>query len=156
EADTWWFELDPALTSGATSLMGFSMDHSQAVAGNTVFGRGFLIDGSKGDRLTLAQLVKRSSQNGVPYKAMSKLFTPDPFTQIDGQGTVLSGSFTDVSTDSKISIDLRVSQFENAAGWDGTHALLLNPAATPLDPNTGLIGTGFSVLGEPGGTEYGN
>ncbi len=61
ENDTWWFEISNNLTPGSTTLSNFSFDHTQAVTSYGDYGRGFLIDGTRGDFLTLAQLSKRTS-----------------------------------------------------------------------------------------------
>lgn len=138
-ADTWWFstELDVPVAVGSTALMGYTID--AALGANS--GPVSLIDGSKGDRGTLAQLEGRQSTEGMPYQAMSRIFEPASFTQTDGGNTVLTGSFTDVSLTKSVSFDARISQFV--------------PLVTQVNPNATTQFRFVGVLGQPGGLDHG-
>jgi hypothetical protein len=150
EGNDFWFDLEQSTAPAvaATALTAYPITMSWAQGAGPVS----LIDGSQGDTLTLAQLSQRTSSNSVPYLAMSKVFSVPSFTELDGVDHAVSGTFTDVATGNHIdSIALRVSQFETAVGWDGSHAALINPNAQPQ------YGAGplFDVMGLPYTTQYG-
>jgi hypothetical protein len=52
-----------------------------------------LVDAARGDTAVLTHL---SRPTAAPYRALTQVFTPGPFTTVEGQGTSLSGQFTDV------------------------------------------------------------
>lgn len=132
-----FIEQSVPVTAGATELSGYTFDASVGEPAGPVS----LIDGGAGDRAVFAQLSQRLSDENVPYQSMSRVFSPAPFTQVDGGNTVLTGAFTDVSIANTVSIDLRSSQFE-----------ALVPS---IHPNATTSFRFFGVLGQPGGLERG-
>ncbi|WP_164010371.1 hypothetical protein [Pyxidicoccus trucidator] len=52
-----------------------------------------LVDAAHGDTAMLTHL---SRPTAAPYRALTQVFTPAPFTTVEGQSTFLSGQFTDV------------------------------------------------------------
>ncbi len=73
------------LSAGTTSLDGFDVDSAR-------WRTPALIDGSKGDRADITHLTTRNNA-GFIYKSIGEALTPPPFTQVDGQGSALDGSF---------------------------------------------------------------
>ena len=73
------------LTAGVTSLDGFDVDSAR-------WRTPALIDGSRGDRAVITHLTTRNDA-GFLYKSIGEALPPPPFTQIDGQGSAIEGSF---------------------------------------------------------------
>lgn len=114
--------------------------------GATITERGFddagsanLIDGSKGDTLTLLQLSTRPSLiNGQPtgpsYQSVNRIYSTTAVTQANGTTTTIGNfptaadAFTDVSADNPITADVRTSQFLPVLAG-------LNPSFTATNPD---------------------
>ncbi|AKQ66621.1 hypothetical protein A176_003533 [Myxococcus hansupus] len=90
--------------TGATSLSGLSFDYARLA--NPV-----LLDSSRGDLLSLAQMRSQTSANGVPYRGMHKVFLSS-VTQVEGQPNSISGNFTQPAATGTFSVDWRRSAFE--------------------------------------------
>lgn len=97
---------EPPLPENATAV-DTSLDYQRAT-------EPFLIDGGAGD---VAYLLHMGFQEGPePYRALTQVYQAAPFTMVDGDETVLAGSFTDVKRDQSVTIDLRGTTFEAAVG----------------------------------------
>jgi hypothetical protein len=114
---------------GETELRGFTTDVSQ-------FDNPTLVDGSKGDSVVITQLVDRVSGH-YAYSAVSRAFTPDPFTQADGQQVRISGSFHEAAAVGAV-LDFRGTQF--AALADQVHPGVQADATIELDADPGAPG----------------
>jgi hypothetical protein len=88
----------------ATALSGMTFDYAAAL--NPV-----LLDSSRGDTFSLAQMRLQSSTGGVPYRAMHKVLDTS-VTQVDGQPLTVSGTFTAPTATGSFSVDWRRSAFE--------------------------------------------
>lgn len=149
EVGAWRFNLEFEATAGApqvddTALTGLTIDMSVSYPPMPAN----LIDGSHSppDRLVLGQLASRTTTTGIPYKPMSRIFEPAPFTQTDGVTTTVTGTFADVSLDASISLDVKATAFAAANAAQGA------PCAYP---NWWLPEFYVYVLGKDGGLEYG-
>ncbi|MDY7231715.1 ABC transporter substrate-binding protein [Hyalangium rubrum] len=89
---------------GATSLSGLTFDYANML--NPV-----LLDSSKGDLLSLAQMRLKTSANGVTYRAMHKVLLAS-VTQVEGQPVSVSGTFTQPASTGTFAVDWRRSAFE--------------------------------------------
>ncbi|QDE86448.1 ABC transporter substrate-binding protein [Myxococcus xanthus] len=90
--------------AGATSLSGLSFDYANML--NPV-----LLDSSRGDVFSLAQMRLQTSANGVPYRAMHKVLDTS-MTQVEGQPVTVSGTFTQPVATGTFAVDWRRSAFE--------------------------------------------
>jgi hypothetical protein len=90
--------------TGATSLSGLTFDYAAAL--NPV-----LLDSSRGDVFSLAQMRQQTSSGGVPYQAMHKVLETS-VTMVNGQPLTVSGTFTQPSATGSFSVDWRRSAFE--------------------------------------------
>ncbi len=90
--------------AGATSLSGMSFDYANML--NPV-----LLDSSRGDVFSLAQMRLQTSANGVPYRAMHKVLDTS-MTQVEGQPVTVSGTFTQPVATGTFGVDWRRSAFE--------------------------------------------
>lgn len=90
--------------AGDTALAGMTFDYAFAL--NPV-----LLDSSRGDVFSLAQLRRQLSAGGVPYRAMHKVLDAS-VTQVEGQPLTVSGSFTTPTTTGSFAVDWRRSAFE--------------------------------------------
>ncbi|NOJ81029.1 ABC transporter substrate-binding protein [Myxococcus xanthus] len=90
--------------AGATSLSGLSFDYAHML--NPV-----LLDSSRGDVFSLAQMRWQTSANGVPYRAMHKVLDTS-MTQVEGQPVTVSGTFTQPVATGTFAVDWRRSAFE--------------------------------------------
>ncbi|ADO74877.1 hypothetical protein [Stigmatella aurantiaca] len=90
--------------AGATSLSGLSFDYANML--NPV-----LLDSSRGDVFSLAQMRLQTSANGVPYRAMHKVLDTS-MTQVEGQPVTVSGHFTQPVATGTFAVDWRRSAFE--------------------------------------------
>lgn len=144
EVDTFGFGLEQSVpvTAGATALNNWTIDTTMELSDS---GAANLIDGSKGDTALLAQLSVRSTTDGGPYTAMSKIFNLPSFTQTDGGNTTSSGAFTDVSAANTVSPMLKGTQFV-------TYRAAINPAAYNCFGSFDVL---FSINGQPYGKKYG-
>lgn len=70
-----------------------------------------LLDSSKGDLLSLAQMRLQTSANGVSYRAMHKVLVTSA-TQVEGQPVTVSGTFTQPAATGTFAVDWRRSAFE--------------------------------------------
>jgi hypothetical protein len=134
DIDTWYYALSLTASSGKpnagdTSLTGFTVDtlHQSVTSLLTI---GNLI---QNDQAFLTQLSLRSTGDTptIDYLALSKVFTPSPFTQTNGTTTTISGAFQPAPQQS-LAIALRASQFAN-----------LGPM---MGPNPSSFGTTFNVV----------
>jgi len=117
-----------APTVGATAVSGLSIDYASIASPPR------LIEGSKGDRAWLYQLVLQSLGAPGSYRSLRKALQLPSFTQADGQTTTLSGSLADV-TQTDLGVDFKISRFESAQAT-------ANPSAT-------LIGTSVNLVAQP-------
>ncbi|GMU06546.1 hypothetical protein ASNO1_27990 [Corallococcus caeni] len=90
--------------AGATSLSGLSFNYADML--NPV-----LLDSSRGDLFSLAQMRLQTSANGVPYRAMHKVLVTS-MTQVEGQPVTVSGTFTQPVATGTFAVDWRRSAFE--------------------------------------------
>ncbi|NOK12653.1 ABC transporter substrate-binding protein [Corallococcus exercitus] len=90
--------------AGATSLAGLSFNYADML--NPV-----LLDSSRGDLFSLAQMRLQTSANGVPYRAMHKVLVTS-MTQVEGQPVTVSGTFTQPVATGTFAVDWRRSAFE--------------------------------------------
>lgn len=90
---------NPPIESDAAIAM--SVDHTKALEPK-------LVDASAGDIGYLLHLSMRGAEQSLK---LTQLFEPAAFTMIDGQRTILSGSFSDVALDRTVELDLRSSSF---------------------------------------------
>ncbi len=90
--------------AGATSLSGLSFDYADML--NPV-----LLDSSRGDVFSLAQMRLQTSTNGVPFRAMHKVLDAS-VTQVEGQSVTVSGTFTQPAATGTFAVDWRRSAFE--------------------------------------------
>ncbi len=105
------------------------------------FWRTTLVDMTKGDAPQLIQMVTQAS-GSVSYQVAKKQFNPSGLTMVDGVGTNLAGTFTDISLNSSFTFNWKGSAFAQYAG-----------AVTPY----GTPALGYMVLvGTPGRAAYGS
>lgn len=90
--------------AGATSLSGLSFNYADML--NPV-----LLDSSRGDVFSLAQMRWQTSANGVPYRAMHKVLNTS-VTQVEGQPSTVSGTFSQPVATGTFAVDWRRSAFE--------------------------------------------
>jgi hypothetical protein len=81
-----------------------------------------LIDGAKGDRAWLTQLVTRTLGASGTYLSLAKALELPAFSMANAQSTTLSGSLSNV-TQATLGVDFKISQFEAALAAG-------NPSAT--------------------------
>ncbi len=67
-----------------------------------------LVDASRGDTAVLTHL---SRPTAGPYRALTQVFTPAPFTTVEGQSTFLSGQFTDVPQTESLTYEFHDADF---------------------------------------------
>lgn len=89
---------------GDTSLSGLSFDYAKIL--NPV-----LLDSSRGDVFSIAQMRSQTSANGVPYRGMHKVLDTS-VTQVEGQPVTVSGTFTQPVATGTFSVDWRRSAFD--------------------------------------------
>ncbi len=89
---------------GDTALNGMTFDYASTL--NPV-----RLDSGLGDVLSLAQMQLRTSEGGVPYRAMHKVLDAS-VTQVEGQPLTVSGTFTEPPVTGSFSVDWRRSAFE--------------------------------------------
>lgn len=147
--DSWWFDLEfgTTPTSGQIALSSYPVTETQGFYFNYPT-PARLIEGSKGDDFVLAQLSSRTTTEGVTYEAMSRMFTPSSFDQVDGGNTPLAGAFTDVTASHSLTIDMR------PPAWEALKPAFSTSAFLPAYPN-GPTGPLFYVLGQPTGLSDG-
>lgn len=143
EANAWWFFLEQShpIAAGATSLTNYTFSDQDGSVPN-------LIDN---DELAVVQYTSKQTTDGQPYRAATRVFKPARFSQTDGGTSTLTGAFELVPQTGSISLDMRGSEWADVTGFDGTHATLLHPEATPYR-NRGVYAT---LAGQPGGSSYG-
>jgi hypothetical protein len=69
------------------------------------------IDGSKGDRVYLAELDDRTTSTGIHYQALVRALQLPAFQLGDGETYTFQGTLEDVPQDHTLDCDFRVSQF---------------------------------------------
>jgi hypothetical protein len=87
---------------GDTSLRAFSVDVS-------LIDQPGLVDGDKGDSAVITQFVRRTSGH-YGYAAVTRAFTPAPFSQANGQEVRISGTFHEAASQAT-TLDYRGTQF---------------------------------------------
>lgn len=107
---------DVLVAEGATTVTGYDLNAAQL---------GWMgIDGTKGDRATVTQSVMRRLEGG-DVLAVAKAFTPAPFSVVSGQKTTLSGTFSDVTTQS-LALSTKPSHYAPFAPQVGPHAVVFS------------------------------
>jgi hypothetical protein len=96
-----------------------------------------LIDGKKGDRATMTQLVTRTSGD-LHYQSIGRTAVVPPFSLADGQQTAISASFTDVPP-SRLSLPWKPSR--------------LAQLAAEVEPSAALLTFELYITAEPGGLD---
>jgi len=149
--DTWLFDMQDLVLAGFPAAGDSSINNMTVPESDVIFELGTpgnLIlkqDGTlPGDVCTLAHLETRQTADAipVPYTAMAETFNPNPFDQIDGDVTTLTGSFTANATPNSVSIDIQAQLY----------APLLAPVPAGANLSSGpSIDVGFAVLGAQGG-----
>ena len=151
DADTWWFE-SHYLPDGATAMpadaLGNPFRNLLAAQGQKLI---------QDDRLTVTQLSRRTSDNGLAYLVASRSSSA-PLSQTAGSSTAVTRELAPLPATNRLVADVRRSEWDAAAGYDGTHALRLNPEAVPAAHVTpdGPPGLRIGVATEPGPALYGS
>lgn len=155
EANSWHFVLENTATAGVpqvgdTGLSGLTLDMT-----TDGFGPSNHIDGSHtpADRAFLTQASLRTSTENVPYKSVTRIFEPAPFTVAAGTTTTLSGAFTNVATPLSLNLEIRGSEI-TAARTEETRACDVPPGTTwtvlvnagPGGPSAALAGATADFL----------
>lgn len=103
------------LTAGTTTLAGFEVDSADWRAPA-------LLDGTRGDRVSITHLTTRNDA-GFVYKAVGEALTPPPFTQSDGQASVIEGSFQPTPQE-HVALSVKRSALDQVA-MEGSPAALI-------------------------------
>ena len=114
--------------AGATSLAGTGLDVTKFMFTG-------LVDGSKGDKAYLGQLVTHS-MGALNYRALEKIYEPASFTQQDGMPASFSGSFVNVPLKSR------------QVTWERDAFLKLAPE---VHPDASLNNAYVVIFAAPGG-----
>ncbi len=117
-----------SLNLGATSLDNAPFDAAELLPSN-------LIDGSRGDLLYMTQFSSKMTGT-IPYRSVSKVMKPPPFTMIDGAQVSVGGVFEDVPQ-AKVQVSFERSQFA--------------ALAKAVHPSAGLAMTSLYFYAETGG-----
>jgi hypothetical protein len=155
-ANDWWFFFDTTMatppTPGQTTLTNVPVafdDPASAAA-----------DHMQNDPFALIQYTNKTANDGTVYQAATKIMNLGGFTTTEGQFAPVNGAFTDLPQTETLTLDVRELEWDNAAGWDGSHLTLLNPLAVPVDfvrlTDLAAPSLGMDLLGQPGGSNYGN
>jgi hypothetical protein len=127
--------------TGDTALSGMTFDYSWAL--NPV-----LLDSSRGDQFSLAQMREQVSAGGVPYRAMHKVLDAS-VAQVEGQPLTVSGTFTQPTTPGSFAVDWRRSAFEAMRAQVNPNAVSTYDeiwmSARPVELSTALA----SISGPP-------
>lgn len=149
DVDTWAFDMTSfiaPITAGATSLVNYAVT-LQDIA--MFFGGGNLI---RNDPFFAMQLQARTTGDGSPYKAATKLYQAPPFTQTDGGTTNLTGAFTAIPQTNMTSATFPTTAWDAMLGYNGTNLTALHPQATEFPQ---IQFHTLVVHGQVGGPLYG-
>lgn len=147
------------LTAGTTSLTGFDVDSAR-------WRTPALIEGSRGDRALITHLGTRNDA-GFVYKSIGEALAPPPFTQVDGQGIALLGSFEAIPQEhvtlsvQRAALD-QVAQEGNPKGLVTGHEIYFHAEpggasrATSTSTPTLLVGTDSDSADGTLELDYGN
>jgi hypothetical protein len=114
-----------------------------------------LVDASKGDGLYVNQMVSGQTPEGIPYLRLARSAVAAPFTQTDGSTTSVNVTLADAPPAQPLTIDFRKSAFDAAVGFDGTHALALNPSSSVIPPGGYEPSWTADVIGHVGPPDFG-
>ena len=130
---------------GATALAGFTFDYASEVESP------WLISSQSGDTAFLGQLVTQPAGTGTEsYAVLARLFSPAPFSMMDGMTTTLAGAFTAVTRNQTLTVRWRRSLFDGMRAAvhpdasEGDHAFVLQ--TLPLAASKGAYGEGASLI----------
>lgn len=143
ETNMWDFGTDQygTLPAGATSTsLSFDLRNVTTVRSGSNPG-GSEIHGSAGDSAYLGQLAARTSSNGTPYLAMTRLAALPSFDLVSGATISVTATMSDVSAVKTISYDYRGSLFREAVAAG--------------NPQQGSFSGSTFVFGQPGSAEDG-
>jgi hypothetical protein len=155
-ANNWWFFFDQGLaappTVGQTALTNAAVNYDTS-------GLGALDHMVATDPFAFVQYTNKTASDGVTiYQAPTKIANTS-VTTVEGQLVPVSAAFSDIPQTESVTLDVRQLEWENAAGWDGTHPTLINPTAQPMKFTSFQVLSAPSVaidlFGQPGGANYG-
>lgn len=149
EANDWDFQVDRFVADGSGAIAPGATSADLAIDLSAWYGQPSvsLIEGSKGDRTVVAQLVTKVSDTGVPYQAIARAAVLPPFdSPADGPLDLGTLALADVSQSSSVSFEFHGSAWVSALLQD----------ASPNETSTCAFCSGFvGVLGQGGDAEDG-